>query len=262
MRKIDNLLSFYDNPRENGIFFSMYKSTYFQSLLQNMGITTEEQAHAIDMDYMYNNSGLKTVSCLLENFIKGLVIDDNEEFVLTLKYGKVSWDYIVTTVDQDIINFVLKTRYLHKWEQLYENATAEFNALNPFHIDYSEQQTADLTSKDTSKNTIASESETEDELTADDEGLISGFNSATPVNSDEQKRSSTSKGNTTNSSEQNRTNDYTRENKVDRTYVRQGNIGNQTQSELLVKQREYLQFVLLKQIYIDLDEVLTRSKYN
>lgn len=261
MRKIDNLFSFYSNPRENGIFYSMFNSDHFKSLLNSMGILTENDAHAIDMDYLYNNSGMKTVSCLIENFIRGLVIDDDGEYVYTHRRKKVSWDYVVTTIDQDIVNFILKTRYLHKWEQLYSNATADFDALNPFHIDYSEKQTADLTSKDTSKNDLSSTAHNIDETTSNGESLISGFNSSTPVNSDEQKRTDTSEGNTTNTTTQNRSNDYTRKNEVDRTYLRQGNIGNQSQSELLVKQREYLQFILLKQIYLDLDEVLTRSKY-
>jgi hypothetical protein len=261
MRKVDNLLCFYDNPRENGIFYAMFKSNYFKQLLNNMGITTDEQAHAIDMDYMYNHSGLKSLSVLLEEFIKGYIIGDDGEYVYVRKHGRVSWDYVVTRVDEDIIDFVLKTRYLYKWEKLFENATADFDALNPFHIDYSEKQEADLVSKDTSANTFSDTSHNAAELTSNGESLISGFNSSTPVNSDEQNRTQNSNDTTTNEGTQNRTNDYTRQNTVDRTYVRQGNIGNHSQSDLLVKQREYLQFVLLKQIYLDLDEVLTRSKY-
>lgn len=261
MRKIDNLLRFYDNPRENGIFYAMYKSSYFTNLLNNMGIEMEEQAHAIDMDYLYNNSGLKTVSCLLENLLHGLVIDDYGDCVYTRRHGKVSWDYIVTAIDQDIINFVLKTKYLHKWEKLLENATADFDALNPFHIDYSEKQNASLSSEDNTRNDNTNTSHAIDEFTSNGENLISGFNSSTPVNSDERNTQEINDRNATNVETQERSNTYTRTNEVDRTYVRQGNIGNHSQSDLLVKQREYLQFIVLKQIYLDLDEVLTRSKY-
>ena len=140
------------------------------------------------------------------------------------------------------------------------------------------------TTKKTNINSSNSSNNSVDETENDDTiDSVQGFNSDTFVPSD--KSSNTSKSTVNNesvssengdettthgqtidrninsSSVGNETTNYGKNTELSRDIVRQGNIGNITQQELIEREREIQMYQILDTIFNDLDRVLTRSKY-
>lgn len=266
MKKIKKLLDFYTNPRKNGIFYAMSFDTELNSLLRSLGIEVEQDYHSMDFDYLYNSSGLKTVSVMLEKFIYGYVIDSDDEFVVIRNNRKVTWDYIITEVDRDIINFVIKTKYLKKWTELVKTLNQDYDILSPYNMDISDTTKDTMNSSGSDSRTSNGDSKSTTEQTNEGENheQTYGFNSTNPVPSNDSNNNSTT--NISNTDETNTTsrgtNKYERNNDIVRTISRKGNIGNKSAQELIEEQREMLKYQIFDTIYSDLDDILTRSKYN
>lgn len=271
------LIDFYNQPRTNGIFFSMSKVDAFKVLFETYLDFTEDDYHRMDFEYIYNKSGLKTMSCMLEQFIKGYIIDDDGDYV-TLKDGRrVSWDYVVTNIDQDIINFAIKAQFLNKWIELAKTMKLNFDPIKPYVWETNEVTGDKLTSKnvfdgtnsksgDESFNSERKSSDTNDSTTNDD---IYGFNSTKGSPADSSKTNSTNNSTDNNSGSSNMSEnetrksstDYKRDNTINRDIVRKGNIGNKSIQQLIEEQRKMLEWQIFDVIFNDLDSVLTRSKY-
>lgn len=266
MRKIKKLLDFYSNPRQNGIFYSMSYDTQFSGLFRELGIETAQDYHSMDFDYLYNKSGLKTVSVMLENFIYGYVTDSDDEYATLRNNKKVTWDYVITEVDRDIINFILKTKYLKKWSELIKTLNQDFDMLSPYNMDIVDNSEDIMDSSGSDSRTTDSSSTSTSEQTNNGESheQTYGFNSSTAVPNSDSTNQNSMDINNTNEDKTTAvgTNKYNRSNNISRTITRKGNIGNKSAQELIEEQREMLRYQIFDTIYSDLDDVLTRSKYN
>lgn len=255
------LIDFYFNPRENGIIFSMFQDSAFSNLLNSIGISTEQDAHSIDMDYIFNESGLKTCSLLLHNFIEGLVLDEDDNKVVLRNKQFVSWDYVVTTVDQDIINSIIKIRYLKKWNTLLQTVLAEYDPLKPFKVVITDGTIRGLDSTRKNDSKVDSSGASSDSGSSTRKDGIYGFNSDSASDSDTSTSTVTNNTTTEGTSNRDSTETYGSTENTNRNILREGNIGNRSAAQLLEEQREYARFILIEEIYRDLDEILTSPKY-
>lgn len=264
-RRTKRLFDLYKTPRSNGIFYSMMADADLNALFTSLGLTKDDDYHAMDFDYMYNHSGLKTVSSLIEELLDAIVVDDDGERVFINPYKQVTWDYVINTVDADLIRFVIKSRFLDKWNGLAETIKLKFDPLSPFRMETDETRNEDLTSKDNSSNEYSdsSKNDTNASTTGSDTGSRWGFNSAENVPTEKSASEGSSSGTTEAQSSGNsaRSSTYERGTDTVRHNVRQGNIGNRSSQELIEEQRKMLLFQIFDIIYVDLDSVLTRSKY-
>lgn len=266
MREI-NLLKLYPNPRNKGLFRSLItlNPNDIGTMLINMGINNDTVA-AIDMDYILNHSGLKKPSMMLYGIYNGLVMDDSENQVVLHNGKRVTWDYVLQLVDEQIINDLIGIRFATKWNSLYETLTAKYDIFKPFSMNIKENGSETLDSSTENHGTSSTEStsitnDSGKDTTSDN---TYGFNSNSEVPSDKSVTDSTSKSdNTRNDSGKNdSTSTYGRTNEHNRSITRDGNIGNISNQELLKQQREVVQFEVLPVFYNDLDSVLTRSRYS
>lgn len=271
------LLDVYPKPLIQGIFTAMYGVDKFKELFANVDLTTEDDFHAMDMDYLLNHSGLKTVSVLLEYIISGYVIDDDSEYATLVDGRRVTWDYVMQVVDQDIIDTIIDKKFYTKWSKLIETINYDYDPLSPFEMNVEETSTDNLSSTGTDKNSRDittsdkgnNSSSIENVDVGNDNMFKYGFNSTSSVPSDSKSTSNTF--NSSNSNEYsnsqtasnafNSNQEYTRDSTGSRTTTRTGNIGNITKQALINEQRELLKYQLFDTIYQDLDSVLTRSKY-
>lgn len=264
MKRAYRLLDLYKKPRIEGIFYSMSKNEKLKSIFELLGYE-ENDYHKMDFEYMYNHSGLKTASVLVEELLRGYIIDDDENFV-TLSNGKrVTWEYVMTQVDEDIINFVIEQKFYLKWKGLIETVKADFDALSPYNMTYDKVTNDELHSTNEnkgSKDTSGSSSDNSEGSTKTDDSTY-GFNSTSAVPTDESADTTKVKrdiSDTTHSENEDSTT-YERKNMLNTTIIRKGNIGNKSSQQLIEEQRNMLQWQLYNVIFDDLDSVLTRSKY-
>lgn len=275
--KPKKLLDFYKTPYKNGIFFSLSQNALFSPVFAKLGLNIPDDIHSMDVDYLYNHSGLKTLSCMLEHMLDGFVIDDTGIFVNDGSHKRVTWDYVIQDIDTQIINTIIRVKYLKKWEDLAETLFLEFDALNPYSMTVNESGHENLSSESkddvTTTNDITDNSSdgttSENNNTSSEKNYRSAFNSSTPspfdnsddTSKDEYTETVTRERTTKNDGTRNSKNDYSRNTTNYRDITRKGNIGNHTSQELINQQREMLRYQIFDTIYSDLDSVLTRSKY-
>lgn len=252
MEKI-KLIDIYERPERLGIFFDMSKDNELAELFQTIGINTVDNYHSFDMEYIYNHSGLKTVSPMLQRMYGKYVEDDNGDFVIISNGKRVTWDFVLSTINKDIINFIIKIRFLPKWKDLINTIKLEYDVLSPYHMDIIDTTKEDNLSSSTYSSSNNSDY-TNNNSTSDN---TYGFNSTEPVPAD------TSSGNITNNAFSHTSSDTSnkREDNTARTISRNGNIGNRSMTELIEERRRLLQYQFINTVYKDLDSVLTRSKY-
>lgn len=271
------LLDFYKNPYQNGIFYSMSKIPDFVEIFQKLGINTENDMHAIDVDYLYNHSGLKTVSFMIEEILKGFILDDDNSFVEVKSGKRVTWDYIINEIDFLLVNTVIRIKYLKKWSDLADTVYVQFDMLKPYSMSVSEESKEELSSegkdssdtKDVTETTDTTSSSSSGQSSSKEKGFRSGFNSSSPVPVENSESETESESSATENSTQHVENTGTRSSKseysrgttIGKTIIRSGNIGNRSSQELIEEQRKMLLYQIFDTIYNDLDSVLTRSKY-
>lgn len=265
MIRAKKLKQVYKTPRNNGIFFSMSQDTELSSFFERLGINTEADYHSIDFDYLLNHSGEKTCSLMVQDLISGLVNDEEGDLVIDYMNRLVSWDYVMTDVDKTLINFVIKTKFLKKWNGLADTLELKYNPLTPFSMDISETtgNTLKSSEKGSSTNNDTTDSESSNEGTANENDSRHGFNSTQAVPTTESEQHSTSNGTSkvTSEGQSSRLNDYESQRDGTREITRSGNIGNRSSQQLIEEQRKVLFYQILDTVYVDLDSVLTRSKY-
>lgn len=255
------LIDFYSNPIKNGIFYSLYNNNNFKELFNKLKLNDEQEVHSLDCDYIYNRSGLKTVSLLMRRIVDGYVVTDNGDGVFTFVNGKlqkVTWDWILSQSNQDIINSIIKVRYLKKWSELADTLSYDYDALNPFRMDTDSKYSDTLDSE--GRNETSSSGVSDGITNSSGTDNIFGFNSSSEVPSDSSE--GLIKNNNINSSETSGTSEYVRNNSGERTITRKGNIGNKSSQQLIEEQRKLLMYQIFDIIYSDLDSVLTCSKYH
>lgn len=251
--KADKLIDVYNHPEKVGIFFAMSKNVDLFNLFQSLGIITPDNFHSFDIEYIYNHSGEKTLSPMLQNMFRRLIKDENGDIVVLADGRKVSWDFVLSEVNQDIVNFVIKIKFLTKWQNLVETVKLKYDILSPYHMDITDNTKEDGNS--------SSSYDADFEQTNNNKGTTDnntyGFNSTEAVPSD---ISADDYIDSTNGKRNTKT-DMSREGNTSRTITRNGNIGNRSMSELIEERRRLLQYQIMDTIYEDLDSVLTRSKY-
>jgi hypothetical protein len=260
------LLDFYSNPLVYGPIYSLFKNNDFKTkVFIPLGITTEEESHSMDFEYIYNMSGLKTLSVMLQQMLTGYIINDDDEFVIDRRGRRVTWMDMVSDLDKQIIEFVLKTRYLKKWTDLVKTLSLEYDALKPYQMEVNDIIEGKLSSSGTDTGTGTSTDSGTNTVNTSNNGKenIFGFNSEGEVPSNSNETQLQTDGNTSSQNEYNRSNsnEYSRDENTVRKISRSGNIGNHTAQELIEQQRELLKYQIMDIIYSDLDYVLTRSMY-
>lgn len=194
------------------------------------GVVNEESC---DMEYIYNHSGDKLLSCLVRNCIKN-------------SYGaKFDQSYPIRIRFLNDIYNIIKMRYQVKWQKLYDTLHFEYDPLSPYHMSVDEQENKNKTQDDTTATNSSNQLESENSR--------QGFNSDSYQPVDKTEETNTSTGSRKLDS------DIVENN--DRTILRQGNIGNITRQELIEKERQVYQYQFLDSIYRDLDEILTNNYY-
>lgn len=255
------LLDFYSNPFKYGIFYALSKNPKFSELFKKLGLTEDDDIHSIDFDYYYNRSGLKTLSLAVQLIINGYIIEDEGLYVVIKnndRTQRVTWDYVLQQVDQDIINSIIATKFLRRWEEAADTLYYDYDALNPYSMKVDTTYSDKLDSEG-SDSADRNSSATDASSLSSSDGVY-GFNSteSSPSDTTSQKGENTSSDESHTSS----SNKYERTTAGERNVVRKGNIGNKSSQQLIAEQRELLRYQIFDMIYDDLDSILTLPKYN
>jgi hypothetical protein len=213
--------------------------TQWRKLMEDSAvIPTVEECYHFDIFYM-SKSGERFASNLLRNFIRNRIatranddlkrqlIDDNSDIMIVKVMGYL---------DKTLFGEVLQTIYGKNWSKLFNIYlnTPEYDVLNPYRMKLEED------SKD--------DTETNNENSDIENNKVYGFNSTdTPIDSDEVHSS----GKSTN----------TRNEELNRTVNRLGNIGNHTNAELLSDELNFWSTPMWNMIKFDLDKLLTIPVY-
>lgn len=295
------LIDIYRDPMERGIFFDMFNDEeVYEQLFKPLGMDSDD-AHAMDMDYYFNVSGTKLISGLLEHFCNNYVLDDDGEYVINDKGKRTLWDYFVIDTDKNIINRVIKQKFLLKWTKYLKTVLAEYDMLSPFTMEITDDATSSSNKNATKKQTDTNTRERTDNATNntdttvtnnlqttstestsnDEEEGIAAFNSTDYSNSTKKSKSGSAEESVTNTgtvgtdSEQTSSGttnenvsgttdvtDTSSENATEkRSIIRKGNIGNLTFADIISGERTMLAYQLFDTIYADLDNILTRGMY-
>ena len=208
------------------IKFGMFGSGFLFKLYEKnkLPFATVEEICDLDMDYAFNWAAEKSISPLLQ--------------------------YYVDTQD-DTFGGVINTiaaRFYNKWQKIYDAISADYKAIENFNLteNFSETISSEQTS---SQNTRL---ETND----DTENGAYGFDSQAPVGTTNQIKRITVEG----SEDDNRT--FTEDTR-DRSYTvdKHGNIGTISSQRLIQQELELRRYDFFRQIFKDLDSVLTLKFY-
>lgn len=227
---IERIKDLFPDPEERGIFYllSQFEGSKIAAVLAQTGI---DDMHSIDMEYIYNSSGMKKVSMLVTQVVEKSV-------------GIVTGTYPVTDEVVTRIMTILNSRFADKWEKLWATITVDFDPLTPYNMEISD------TVKDKSNNTTIRSSKT----AGSDKSNVYGFNgSTTPDGNPADSSSYESKGE--GSDTLNKSGEKTR------TLTRKGNIGNTTLQELIDEQRRMLQWQFFNIAFADVDSVISSGAW-
>lgn len=214
------------------------------NLYNLLKVITEDRINELFYEY-YSKSSQKTLSNLVN--------------LMLLTYGLRKIDDYYTLSKIGIVN-ILNTiyyRYYRKWNKLYNTTLLEYDALRPYDmkVDSIIQNNMHTKSKDSSKNNYNGNSFQNNKS----DSYNYGYDSPNEVPTGKTKGDIIENDNYSNNKDS--VSEYDRVNPIITDISRKGNIGNITQQELLIKEREVLQYQIITTIFNDLDRVLTRSKY-
>lgn len=224
------------NPEEFGIFEFMRRENtemgvFLNSICGENGLYIPDFVN-IDVEYIYNHSGEKSLSGLVKTFLQ--------------KWNKnVDTQYPLTVKNFESISAVIRARFLRKWKQLWDTLVLEYDVLNPFDVKFSDKTVRDHMTSTDKRNYSDSE---------DGKGFTYGYNDTTPDGSPVDRSQGSSQGESGS--------EYTRDSEYERETHRQGNIGNITRQQLIRQQRELLQYQFFDTVFADVDKVLTINIYD
>ena len=221
------------HPEEFGIFEFMRNegtsmSTFLNNLLEPLGI---DDLVSMDVEYIYNRSGRKSVSTLVKTFLQRINKKSTVEYPITIK-------------DFTTISAIIRARYLSKWEKVWATMSYDFDPLAPYTFNQHEKVEKDHT-------VMSDENEFIDE--GSDKSFTYGYNDNGEDGSPTER--------TVDESTSLSTTNHTRDNEFERDVTRKGNIGNRTNQELVRQQRDLLMFQFFDVVFDDVDRILTMSIY-
>ena len=275
------------DPVNDGIILSIYNDeTSLGEFIKS--IISENEAKALDIEYVYNHSGLKLISTLL---ILGQELYNG--FTDELKHK---------------VNSIIKVRFCEKWKKLYNTLIMKYDIISPYDMKIEEKGTNDITisknaqdvldRKDTNSKSENSTNNINDKTTSsidtttnevedgsinsDDEHKVSGYNNdeyvkdTHDITTDTSKNTTNGTSNTKRDDTRTKTDTYenntrkdtidkteseTRENPTTRSITRIGNIGNITRQQLINEEREMLKWQFFNVVFDDIDTVVTRGMF-
>ena len=214
--------------------------------------------------------------------------------------------YVPTSAFYEFLFKALDSRYYEKWNNIYTALSAKYEILKPYNMKRTETETNILgtttdmdkthsqsttetnrdTTTNTSERTIANNRTQNDNVTEDksnSKDSVYGFNSSTPVGSNETANEGTSKRNITdtenntdnlsgtventenNTGSQSGTQStdirYDSNRSISRTIERNGTTGNILYQEMIQKELELRDYLLYKVMFKDISEYLTLGIY-
>lgn len=218
--KLSKLIAVIDDPSQS-IFYALQSHDV---PWQSENVNTE-----LDIDYLYNHSGNKVTSNLVDFFV------DRE-------MGKIE------PSSMDMLANIIYTKYGLKWAKEYATISMEYNPISNY--DMIEQMTNDITTHQYGHTNTMTDNKDE---TIETEKA--GFNSSeyTPVNKVSNKGNSGTVANV-----ESGTNTDTRNYRLTRT----GNIGVTTSQEMIESERKLWLWDFFESIvYPDIDKILTIQTY-
>lgn len=293
-----NLSEIYKEPYTNGIIYSLYQyankyndsnlKQFFNNVKPEENDTIDDFLHSLDINYIYNKSGLKNVSVMLNVITSGLVVEDLGELVRYKNGTLVKWDFVISELQNNIIHRIISPMYGKKWLELSKTMLAEYDMLKPYDMTINDDSRRIL---DSSSSNNANNSGSENEIskfknttnekfnnTDSSNANTYGFNSENEVPTDTvtnthksdpngnitvvESQADGNSNNNTYSDETHSSGTYGSEEQNERDISRKGNIGNKSAMQLIKEQRDLLMFNLWEVIYNDLDSVLCRSTYS
>lgn len=257
----NRLNNLYPAPLVEGIFYEMSQNEELVAIFQSIGLTSEDDFHSIDIDYILNNSGEKPLSIVAEFYYRQYLMTRDGQYVVDLSGNKMTYLDAQHFMSQSLINNIIKLRFAKKWTDLIETVYASYNILTPYEMDVSESNNEVESETGSSSTSASSKSSTETESTNTNVKQVAGYNDSNFVDSEKDTVTDGGDSSSETSSSGSRSSERDRTNMATRTITRKGNIGNRSAAELLEQQRELVKFQVLQEIYNDLDSVLVRSMY-
>lgn len=185
---------------------------------------TIEEICSLDLDYAFNWAGKKLISPLVQYYV------DTQD-----------------TTFNEVVN-VISIRYYDKWKKIYDAIMAEYKPAENYNLTETSTETV---SSDHSKSESTRLETNDDTLNG-----IFGYDSDATVGTTNQTNRTTIEG----SLEDNQTKV---EDNSERVYTtnRHGNIGTISSQKLIQQELELRRFEFFKQVFKDLDNVLTMKVY-
>lgn len=222
--KLSKLIAVIDDPSES-IFYALQNLPNADIPWKDDNINTE-----LDLDYLYNHSGNKITSNLVDFFI------DSET-------GKIE------SLSMPMLAKIIYTKYGLKWAKEYATFSMEYDPISNY--DMTEQMTNDITTHQYGHTNTMTDNKNE---TVETEKA--GFNSSTysPVDKVSTKGNAGTVANV-----ESGTNTDTRNYRL----TRSGNVGVTTSQQMLESERKlWLWDFFDTVVYPDIDKILTIQTYN
>lgn len=243
----------FPNPNSIQVFNGRFSSDLITFFSKISNISPDG---TIDLFIEYvSKSRLKTLSSYVEYLLEfyGLVELNNHIYTLSIN----GFDKIINTIS---------TRYLKKWNKLYETYSLEYNPIKPYTMDIKEtikEQHKGITDTDRASSGSSTDTGLEQTTLDESKSYKHAFNSTQPVPTDKENNVNTnSSSNTGSSSSSSHTIiSHGRGVDEDRDLTRNGNIGNISQQELIDKEREVWKYQIIDVVFNDLDKIFTRAIY-
>lgn len=213
----------------------------------------------LDIEYIGNHSGEKTVGPLIDRFIKMNRNADQEN------------PYTLTTAQKTSLANILKVKFGNKWKRLYAVEQAEYEPIENYRLE--ELETPDITRKHSVSDDYIKTNERKTKTdfdvitTSNTDASTYGFNSNSPVPTSEASGDSTVR--TIGEANNNVVTDtetqtgYTQTTETGtRTLTRSGNIGVTTSQQMLESEIALWQWNFIESVYADIDTILTIQIYD
>ena len=228
---------------EDGIFYQIneYGDEYVKAIISPL-------LPDIDFEYSFNHSQHKALSRLINGIISRNRIKNK---YVSYPLSPDDWKTVV-----NVINYRFGGEN-GKWNKLFKTISAQYDAVKPYTMDFTENRTGDSTNNSTgSSNSTDTETRNLDK----NESLYKrGFNNTGAQVSENTQ--TTDEGTVGNEIESSATQTDKQNFSQERTYNQSGNIGNKSPMELLDEERRFAAWQLLDVIMDDVDSVIAAYYY-